>query len=521
MLSRWLFGFFLAVFCTSIGWAQTHQVASERAVALAMSNPWPALPAPGHIDEALATYKSKLGKNVSITSGPKRMYLPWESDPLKANKVVLTIRADYSPQPSRNFAVVLKYDFAASKFKFEGVLLPGIKRYAGDKSTASMLEPQDLQYLKSGWLSYNAVAATSPGPDDVADLLDEYLRQFERDTCFGRVIQLGDPQRFRAALRKSLTLVSQSREVSKRAQAHHKSYYHSWAVTSPPAEMHVPFAVPLRPRPGQLPYTQVKTLYHETIHHFEYLNGVKLKEGQAGAERNANYLDFLISALGQWKRYEQDVMSGRRTAAEARVNYGLLVEAFNRLEATHGPDLAKLEAWAGIRIRLEDIRALYLRGGCPNGAVLRQIVLNHKPGDESADESETMDLEQETAAHTPAPRQPVSPPVTKAANHVVYGMVVDQVSGKPVAGAAFTVLAPGISTQQWIDSGHDMAAVVAMGVSDASGMVILDRSLSKGKTYSLMVAAPAHQPVSYERLAITDDSQEPLKITVRLKSRSP
>lgn len=152
----------LVVFCLMMGillptrvWSQSPQVATQGVVALVLRNPWPRLPTPDEITGAYNDYKGRMGKNVTITSGPSKVHTPWEKDPLYANKVVLTIRADYQPQPSQFMAVVLKYDFLSSRFKFEGVMVhgPGIHSLKAGRSTASNLEPQDLVYLRQGWIS--------------------------------------------------------------------------------------------------------------------------------------------------------------------------------------------------------------------------------------------------------------------------------------------------------------------------------------------------------------------------------
>lgn len=499
-----IFGLLLVLFLPCNAWPEpTHEAASQGAVSLAMRNPWPHLPAPGEIDAAFKTYQGKLGKNASIASGPTRMYVPWETDPLTANKVVLTVR---SKEPGRDSVAVLKYDFLSSTFKFDGMLLPGIKRYAGDRSTASFLEPQDLKYLKSGWLAYGNRKGTSPDPDDVADLVEEYIRQFENDSCFGRVISLGDPARFREALNRNLTIISKSTAISSSALASHVDFKTNWAITPPPAELRVPFAVPVRPRRGEMSHANLQTLYHESIHHLEWLNGAKRPKGTAGSERNTDYLDQLVNALKSWRKYEREAREGKRTAAQTRVAYGQLVNAFEKLEKDHHPELANLEKWGGIRIRLADIRALYLNMGC--GPALRDLAANFVPGDPNM-----VPVAGDEEDNTP----PSAPPAAKTSSaHIVYAMVYDNATGRPVEGAAFTVLKPGVTTREWVASGHDMKLVAAMGVSNAGGMVTLSNNLMKGKTYSFMVAGIGYKTITYEKLAITDKSREPLKITVKM-----
>lgn len=511
----------LAVFCLLIFilfpsrvWSQPHEVASQHAVSLAMMNTWPNLPSPAQITEAYNVYKSKLGKNVTITSGPSRMSAPWENDPLYANKVVLTIRADYTPRPSRDMAVVLKYDFMSAKFKFEGVILQGVKRYKGDKNTASYLEPQDLKYLKTGWILYpdRKRPHAGAGVNDVANVVEEYIRQFKgKATCFGRVVELGDPAKYREELNRDLTVITQSRELSKGALASHKDFKVSWAVTpKPPCELHVPFLIPLRPQKGELPFGNMQTLHHEATHHIEWRHGVKRARGTPGAERNTDYLDNLVKALKMWKKFEQEVITGARTPEEAQVAYGILEDEFSRLQKEFQPDLVWLEKFAGIRIRIEDIRNLYLGEGC--GVALREVVENYLVNQDSGSEPRVL-----MTTRSPDPNKPVAAVRTPDPGHIVYAMIYDNNNGQPVEGAAFTILRPGVTTQKWISSEFNMELVAAMGVSDKSGMVVLSKSLEKGKTYSLMVARQSYEVVRHETLSITEASPDPLKITVKLK----
>ncbi|PIP02721.1 MAG: hypothetical protein COX55_03730 [Zetaproteobacteria bacterium CG23_combo_of_CG06-09_8_20_14_all_54_7] len=53
--------------------------------------------------------------------------------------------------------------------------MQGVKRYEGDRSTASYLEPQDLVYLHKGWLTAPNKGRSKVG--DVADAVETYIRQ--------------------------------------------------------------------------------------------------------------------------------------------------------------------------------------------------------------------------------------------------------------------------------------------------------------------------------------------------------
>lgn len=535
--------FLLAMAPVGPAWSQTHQVATQGVVALAMRNPWPRLPGDGEIASAFGDYKARLGKNVSVTSGPSKMHVPWETKPLTANKVVLTIRADYTGSPSQNLAAVLKYDFMASRFKFEGMALSGVKRYPGDKSTMSLLEAQDLVYLKSGWLAGATPGAVPPAPpapsatpvkkwtlnDAVALAVEDYIRQFDGNgPCFGRAVKLGDPAKFRAGL-DEVRVITDPAGVDTSAKAQLVTLSPGWASSElPPNELRVPFPVPLGlsigavggPQPGALTMDQKQTLYHEALHQIESRHNDLRDRSLPGSNRNTDYLDQLVNALNQWKLQEGRVRHfdqthnpddrDSRSPESAQTSYGQLEDAFRDPPLAHHPELRKLEAWAGIRIRIEDIRALYLSGAC--GESLKQTVEQYLR-DQAAPAS--------LPVPAPGPSQPAPavkpPPKSAAADHIVYAVVLDQASGRPLDGAAFTVLKPGVSTGQWQASRFDSDLIAARGISDASGMVVLDANLEKGKTYSFMVARPAYKIVRYETLSITAASRQPLKITVKLQ----
>jgi hypothetical protein len=493
----------------TLAWSQPHEIASQRAVALAMLNPWARLPTPPEITQAFSEYTAKLGKNVSVTSGPSKMHVPWEKDPLQANKVVLTIRADDSPQTSQNHAVVLRYDFLTSKFKFEGVLLPGIKRYPGDKSTSSFLEPQDLTYLAKDWISVSSATRKAVTPDDVIFFVEDYIRMFEM-TCFGQVVQLGNAATYRKALSNHLTLVSPSTSLSKTAEASLESFTTSWAVTAPPNELRIRANLHAALLTGKLSYSRRQTLYHETTHQIEWTHGAKRGRSDPTAERNTGYLDEVANALRNWQPWETQLMQGK-WSTNAQDAYRDLEIAIRDAEKKFKPELSNLEAWAGIRIQIDDIRKHYLSNAC--GELLRRVVDSHLRGTPIT--PPPAPPAQPGSAVSPPPK---TPPVTQstAGGHIVYSMIFDKSNGRPVAGVALTVLRPGVTTQDWIASKFDTGLIASQGISDASGMVSLSPNLKKGNTYSLMAVHPSYKAVRYESLQVTQSSPEPLKITLNL-----
>lgn len=147
---------------------------------------------------------------------------------------------------------------------------------------------------------------------------------------------------------------------------------------------------------------------------------------------------------------------------------------------------------------------------------MRKVVEDYLRG--SPDTGPATDSAEERTAEQPTEGSSPHPNPAKAPDrsHIVYAMIYDKGNGRPVEGAAFTVLIPGVTTQEWISSNFDMSLVAAEGVSDKSGMVTLSRNLEKGKAYSFMVARESYKVVRYETLGVTKASPEPLKITVKL-----
>ena len=523
----------------ALAWPEGTAMAPQGSVVLALRNPWPRLPSPQEITVAFNDYKSRR-PNVNITSEPRKMHAPWESDALTANKVVFTIRIDYQSSPSQFMAVVLKYDFQSDRFRFaeERVRASGIMRLEPGRSTVSNLEPQDLSYLQGGWIaagpeaSSQAAARPAPKPsepgqfsinDAVALAVNDYIGQFEDDSvaCFGRVVKLGDPETYSKAIAQ-LTISTDPGNVDKNALAQLATYKPGW-FSVPQNELRIPFDVPLSisvgtaggPAGGALTYPNLRTLYHEAVHQIESLHNDLRDESVPGANRNAQYLNNLVDALQKWSVQEQQVIHGTRTPQSAGNTFRRLEEKFAELDAEFGPELRKMKVWAGVDIDFKKILDLYLSGACDEG--MREAAQSYLRGDtgESSEPgiADIPDNAPESGGAAPAQGNSSAPADT---GHIVYAKVYDKQTGQPVAGAAFTVLRPGITTGQYLASDFDSNLVAAMGVSDDSGMVVLSQSLQNGQTYSVMVAHASYKVLRFESLSIAATSPDPLKVTAKL-----
>jgi hypothetical protein len=145
-------------------------VASELAVQLAVMGTFTANPSDTEIAGALAEYRGRQSKIVSILAGPLKMHAPWWNTANEANKVVLYVNYDYSaytpPGKPEQHVMLLKYDMAKQEYRFAGVMMPGVKRSPDDKNTSSYLMPKDMIYLREGWIEEKKPLAspTRPAP---------------------------------------------------------------------------------------------------------------------------------------------------------------------------------------------------------------------------------------------------------------------------------------------------------------------------------------------------------------------
>ncbi|MGJ8743272.1 hypothetical protein [Polaribacter sp.] len=167
---------FLIVGSTNL-YSQSLVRASEGNVRIALIKNWSRMPTNAEINRAYNEYRAKAYSYCNVGNWQK-MHTPWSDNGDVANHVIVINSCTYSsPQRNIKYAAILKFDYNTSTFKFEGVLMKGVKK--GDKNaTASRLEEQDLVYLSPGWISstknnQNSNKKTSPWIDNNPNKIDE------------------------------------------------------------------------------------------------------------------------------------------------------------------------------------------------------------------------------------------------------------------------------------------------------------------------------------------------------------
>jgi hypothetical protein len=328
----------------------------------------------------------------------------------------------------------------------------------------------------------------------VADAVGAYLRQFD-GACFARVARIGDANRYREALSQHLTIRIQGKASPKDLVVSHDG-----RLSGDPV-LHLSFI----PQSRMLQAQEQKALTQEALRHIGWLHGAQRDRPAPGAEYYPEYLGLMVDLLRAWQRVEHHLMEGEQTPEAAQIRFRQMENAARAIEARYQPDLAQLEAWSGFRVNMADIRALYLSGACGEGPKRMAMAANFLRA-----HPETEQLPADFPGQPPA-----TPELAPGGNHQVYAMVHDR-EDRPLAGAMFTVLRPGVTTQSWEESRFERGLVVAQGISGDTGRATLDKPLVRGKTYAFVVSREGYRTVRFESLEISATTPEPLRIAVKL-----
>jgi hypothetical protein len=100
----------------------------------------------------------------------------------------------------------------------------------------------------------------------------------------------------------------------------------------------------------------------------------------------------------------------------------------------------------------------------------------------------------------------------------VTGSIIDADTKRALPGAVFLVLNPGTDVTAFLDNLDD-SLIYAQGTADQKGSFSLDRLLERGQTYVVVAGTEKYQPVIEEAFTITQATESPLDLTVRLQKR--
>jgi hypothetical protein len=95
------------------------------------------------------------------------------------------------------------------------------------------------------------------------------------------------------------------------------------------------------------------------------------------------------------------------------------------------------------------------------------------------------------------------------------GTIVDAVSGRPIAGAAFGVLQEGVTLEEF--DGSDEQILEAVN-TDRNGQFMLLTPLEPGTAYSVLAVAEGYRPFGQDDVVFSDVA-ETVEITLQLRKR--
>lgn len=98
----------------------------------------------------------------------------------------------------------------------------------------------------------------------------------------------------------------------------------------------------------------------------------------------------------------------------------------------------------------------------------------------------------------------------------VVGTITDVDTGRPISGAFFAALNPGVSIATFL-AAEDANMIWALGKTDQRGYFHLDRPLERGKTYGVIVIAEGYQSLTEENFQVPLDVPSPWELDVTMQ----
>jgi hypothetical protein len=98
----------------------------------------------------------------------------------------------------------------------------------------------------------------------------------------------------------------------------------------------------------------------------------------------------------------------------------------------------------------------------------------------------------------------------------VQGKIVDGKSKKPIKGAAFFVLNPGVTSDDWAKADFPDDDIYTAAQTDAKGKFVCERKVERNVTYSVMVGAKGYKPVAVDDFLVGEEDEDPVDLTIKL-----
>jgi hypothetical protein len=99
---------------------------------------------------------------------------------------------------------------------------------------------------------------------------------------------------------------------------------------------------------------------------------------------------------------------------------------------------------------------------------------------------------------------------------LVMGIIRDADTQRGLSGAIFAVLNPGVSVREFLAT-EDESMIFAYAKTDQRGYFELNRKLSRGEAYGLIVGAKGYQPILEDNSQVPEDAPGRLELTIDLQ----
>ena len=97
----------------------------------------------------------------------------------------------------------------------------------------------------------------------------------------------------------------------------------------------------------------------------------------------------------------------------------------------------------------------------------------------------------------------------------IEGKIIDGATQKPIRGAVFIVLNPGITTAQWADYGYLPSDILSASKTDRTGR-FRQPGVERGVEYSIIAWALSYAPWYYDGFILSENDPDPYPMTIEL-----
>ncbi len=98
----------------------------------------------------------------------------------------------------------------------------------------------------------------------------------------------------------------------------------------------------------------------------------------------------------------------------------------------------------------------------------------------------------------------------------VQGTVYDGKTKKPIQGAVFIILTPGVTVDEWATADFPAEDIFSAGEADSKGTFVCDVLVERNVTYSVVVGAEGYQMVTVDDFLIPDEEEDPVDLTIKM-----